>query len=250
MCLILFSYQDHPEYRLILAANRDEFYERPTLPATMWDDEDFIAGKDLKAGGTWIGVHKEGRLGALTNYRDPSTERDRSSSRGELVVDYLRSINEPRAYLDEIRESAEAYNGFNVLVGDTDSLWYYSNKQHDILPVTPGVHGLSNHLLNTPWPKVQRGTSMFETVIRSETLNVETLFEVLLDDQIAPDSELPSTGVPIEWERTLSPMFIRSSGYGTRCSTVITLRKTGEMEFYERTYPVGGGPSKTLHFTL
>ena len=251
MCLILFSYQQNDNYKLILAANRDEFYERPTSQAGPWDEvQGLIAGKDLKAGGTWMGVHAEGRYGMVTNYRDPSTEIPRPSSRGQVVLDYLAHQEQPDQYLQRLKLNASAYNGYNTLLGNHDGLWYYSNKSTEIRRIEPGLYGLSNHLLDTSWPKVVRGKALLKSIIEEETLDVEALFHMLQDDRIAPDHELPQTGVPLEWERTLSSMFIRSDGYGTRCSSILLISSTGDTKFYERTYPANGSRPTTLYYSL
>lgn len=251
MCLILFSYQQTKEYKLILAANRDEFYERPTERAMPWENvEGLIAGKDLRAGGTWMGVHSSGRYGMVTNYRDPSTEKPRTSSRGRVVLDYLTDEDAPDAYLSRLHKDAADYNGYNTLLGGRDALWYYSNKSGRIEEVQPGLYGLSNHLLDTSWPKVVRGKALLETVIKKPVLDVEALFHILQDHHKAPDDELPKTGVSLEWERALSSIFIRVEGYGTRCSTVLTIKQNGTIDFYERTYPADGSASSTVHYTL
>ena len=251
MCLILFSYLQNKEYKLILAANRDEFYDRPAAVVAPWPDVNGVfAGKDLRAGGTWLGVHDSGRFGMVTNYRDPSTEKPRTLSRGQVVLNYLKNDTTPEKYLSQIHQEAGAYNGYNTLLGDPQSLWYYSNQSGQIEELQPGLFGLSNHLLDTPWPKVLRGKALFESLIHQSTLDIEALFHILQDNQQAPDDELPQTGVSIEWERTLSSMFIRSDGYGTRCSTVLTIRQNGQIELYERTYPVNGDSPTTVQYSL
>ena len=251
MCLILFSYQQSKEYKLILAANRDEFYERPTKQAGPWDDvSGLIAGKDLQAGGTWLGIHSSGRFGMVTNYREPALELPSPRSRGNVVLEYLTTQKMPSTYLSRLQVEAKDYSGFNSLIGDPDSLWYYSNRSDESIRVQPGLYGLSNHLLDTPWPKVLRGKALFESVINQKSLDVEALFNILRDDQRPPDHELPQTGVPLHWERTLSSMFIKSDGYGTRCSTIMLIKERGEMEFYERTYPIDRSAPSTVHYTL
>lgn len=249
MCLILFSYLQNKEYKLILAANRDEFYERPTAPAAAWHgDNGIIGGKDLRAGGTWMGLHGSGRYGMVTNYRDPAQEQPRSSSRGHLVTNYLKNTETPSRYLSQLDSEKGDYNGYNILLGDADTLWYYSNRSGEAVQVEPGLYGLSNHLLDTPWPKVVRGKALLNSVINGAAPDIEGIFQLLLDNRIAPDDELPQTGVPLEWERTLSSMFIRSDGYGTRCSSILLIRTDGRMEFYERTYPPNGEEPSTVHF--
>lgn len=250
MCLILFSYKQHPQYTLILAANRDEFYDRPTARAAAWPGQErIVGGRDLRAGGTWMAIDDTQRYGMVTNYRDPASERSRPLSRGNVVTDYLANEESPEAYLERIKSDAERYNGYNTLLGDADALWYYSNREGRIRRLEPGLYGLSNHLLDTPWPKVVRGKRLLESVLNQPAWDQEALFDLLRDDRKAPDQDLPDTGVPLEWERTLSAMFIRSEGYGTRCSTVLTVDHAGQMAFYERTYPTDESPSETVFFT-
>lgn len=233
MCLILFAYNYHREFPLIVAANRDEFYERPTAPAHNWSEEPNIyAGRDLVGGGTWLGVTSAGRFAAVTNYRDPSAEAGRRS-RGSLVADFLRSDQIPRDYLGEVASSANEYSGFNLIVGDLDkssSLLYLSNREGQIRELEPGLYGLSNHLLDTPWPKVARGKIEFAGIVDSKEFDRELLFKLLADETPAGDAALPDTGVGLEKERALSPIFIRTPIYGTRCSTVVTF--TGERGFH------------------
>ena len=251
MCLILFSYLQHDTYKLILAANRDEFYERPTQPARPWPEkEGVIAGKDLKAGGTWMGVQQNGRFAALTNFRDPAHERNGVVSRGKLVIDFFDGKMPPADYLAYVSQQAEEYNGFNLLVGDTNGFYHYSNRDNNITPVGPGVHGLSNHLLNTPWPKVERGKARLLQLTQNGEIDQEIYFSMLRDKTRAPDHTLPATGVPLEWERILSSMFIHSPGYGTRCSTLLTITHDGAVDFWERTYPTDGSPPSTVFYSF
>ena len=235
---------------MIVAANRDEFYARPTQPASRWEDSEILAGKDLQAGGTWLGVHPQGRWSALTNYRDPVREQQRSLSRGKLVLDYLESTGSPDQYLAQVHQERDQYNGYNLLTGNEHDLYYYSNVAGEIKQLEPGLYGLSNHLLDTPWPKVERGKSLFHEAIQQDELDVERLFQLLTDTVKPADDALPNTGVPLAWERLLSPMFIQAEGYGTRCSTVLTIDYAGRVEFYERTYPVDLGDPVTRHDTL
>jgi uncharacterized protein with NRDE domain len=239
LCLILFAYKAHPDYPLIVAANRDEFYNRPTAPAAFWEDYPFVlAGRDLEKMGTWMGVTKTGRFAAITNYRDPLDVRDDVKSRGELVSDYLSSAAAPEQYLSEVRERHRNYNGFNLLVGDTTSLFYYSTVENVVSEVEPGVHGLSNHVLDSPWPKVSIGKERLAHLLEEKgRLDTRPLFDILADEKRAPDADLPNTGVGIEWERMLSPLFIKSEGYGTRSSTVVLFHNKNRILFEERFYP-------------
>jgi uncharacterized protein with NRDE domain len=249
MCLILFAYKAHPQYRLILAANRDEFYDRPTQHAGWWDSNpDLLAGRDLKAGGSWLGITRNGYFAALTNYRDPGQMRTDASSRGELVSAYLQNGGDPQAYMEDLKDRGHRYNGFNLLVSDQNSLWYYSNMGAGPTELEPGVYGLSNHLLDTPWPKVQKGVAGLNYLINDHALNLDSVFTLLADPARATDDHLPQTGVGLELERLLSPVFIQSPRYGTRASTVLLVDETGQVTFEERSFipPVNGA----FHFRI
>lgn len=235
MCFIVFAYEHHPAYRLILAANRDEFYDRPTNPAAFWDDDpELLAGRDLKAGGTWMGVTRSGRYAALTNYRDPSELNAQGPSRGVLVKNYLSSLESPLGYMGRFALSNERFSGFNLLAGDVNELYYYSNREKDIRKIAPGLYGLSNHLLDTPWPKVERGKALLREVLQQKEISPESLLALLRNADVAPDHALPETGVGKEWERVLSPIFIETAAYGTRSSTVLLIDKAGHVTFVER----------------
>lgn len=237
MCLILFAYKYHPNYPLIVAANRDEFYSRPTSPAHYWSDQpDILAGRDLKELGTWMGITVHGRFAALTNYRDPSQHTVNPLSRGHLVANYLKNQQSPQEYLEDICKQADQYNGFNLLVGDLHSLWYYGNKQGQVHPIVPGVHGLCNHLLNTPWPKLEKGRQQLIQCLTKEEVCEDDLWHILTNEEKAADDLLPNTGVGLDLERTLSPIFIASPEYGTRSSTLLLIRQDGWVTFAERKY--------------
>ncbi len=191
-------------------------------------------------GGTWLGVTRAGRFAAVTNYRDPSTKIDGAPSRGALVSDFLKGRQSPDAYMHELAERADLYNGFNLLAGDADELYYYSNRGDPPRGLAAGVYGLSNHLLDTPWPKVERGKqALAEIVGRSDALTPEPVIEILFDRVQAADEFLPNTGVGLEIERALSPLFIVSPDYGTRCSTVVLIDGAGKTTFVERTFGAG-----------
>jgi uncharacterized protein with NRDE domain len=243
VCLILFAYKVHPKYKLIVAANRDEFLNRPTAPAHFWDDEPHIlAGRDLEKMGTWMGVTKSGRFAALTNYRDPGENTVGKRSRGELVTDFLKCQDTAEVFLRKAADRQLDYPGYNLLVGDVNEIFYYSNVGDSLQRVEPGIHGVSNHLLNTDWPKVQRGKAGLASIIEEDhSVMVEQLFDHLENADPAPDETLPSTGVTIEWEKLLSPMFIKSEKYGTRSSTVV-LMNDEEILFEERSF---SGESRT-----
>ncbi len=248
MCLILFAYKRHPKYKLIVAANRDEFYVRPTEQAKFWEDHpSILAGKDKEAGGTWMGVAKSGKVGMLTNYRDPHNIISSAPSRGHLVSDFLSGPENAMEYLKSIRERAKEYNGFNLICGSADELNYYGNYQQEIQPIKPGIYGLSNALLDTSWPKVVRGKHSLEKASQAEQIDVELLFDILSDDSKANELELPKTGVSLEQEKMLSPIFIKSPGYGTRCSTVLLVDSKDQVYFTERTYDLLQFTHRTVH---
>lgn len=237
MCLIFLSLRQHPKYKLVVAANRDEFYARKTAPAAFWQDHpDVLGGRDLEAGGTWMGITRQGRITLITNYRDPQHIDPAAPSRGKLVSDFLTGQETPDVYLKGIADSGVRYNGFNLIVGDLQSLWYYSNYRDGIDEITPGLHGLSNHLLETPWPKVVRGKEKLAAILQQATITPEALFDLLYDDTQAADNLLPRTGVSLELERRLSAMFIKSPNYGTRCSTVVLIDHDNQVTFAERTF--------------
>jgi len=249
MCLILFAWKMHETYPLILAANRDEFYERPSAPAAFWADApDLLAGRDLKAGGTWLGITRNGRLAAITNYRDPASLKKEAPSRGHLVSDYLRGRESPDEYLQRLDPRAGRYNGFSLLVGDRSELFYYSNRG-EASRLAPGIHGMSNHLLDTPWPKVNRGKQTLERLLAGDrNPSPEALLDLLASRSRPPDDQLPDTGVGLEWERILSPLFIESPTYGTRCSTVLLIDRQGVVTFVERVFNGGSEPRVTSRF--
>lgn len=236
MCLILFALDAHPRWRLVLAANRDEFFARPTAPAGWWADApDVLAGRDLRDGGTWLGVTRAGRFAAVTNFREPDGYRARVPSRGALVADFLRGEAAPGAYADDLLPRARAYNGFNLLVGGADGLVYLSNRSDGARRVEPGIHGLSNHLLDTPWPKVSRGKEDVRRALGGPDDALEaSLFAALALRDPAPDARLPATGIGVERERALSAPFIVTPEYGTRASTMLLVSHDGDVRFTER----------------
>ena len=237
MCLILFSWNVHPVYKLIVAANRDEFYARPTSEASFWQDHpSVLAGRDLKAGGTWLGLDKAGYFAAITNYRDVENIKTPAASRGDLTKNFLLKGQAPADYMHKIVQSKDAYNGYNLLVSDLQTLCYYSNQEQKIRTLFGGVYGLSNHLLDTNWPKVAAGKAGFTEITRDENVATERLFQLLKTTDIAADVLLPKTGVGLDWERALSPIFINTGDYGTYCSTVILVKYDGTCDFVERTY--------------
>jgi len=248
MCLIVFAWHAHPDYPLISVGNRDEFYTRRTRPASWWGQAvSLLAGQDEEAGGTWFGITRRGRMAALTNVRSPSERNPHAPSRGTLVLSALQSSELPATWLESNSARMGAYNGFNLLLGDVGPvanndtgteprLDYFTNRKGaPASTLAPGIYGLSNASLDTPWPKVTRAVTRFACSIASR-VDLELLVRLLENRELARDAELPSTGVPYEWERALSSIQIRANGYGTRASTVLTVRNDGLTTFFERTY--------------
>lgn len=243
MCTLLLAVEADPRYRLLVAANRDEFYARPTAPAGWWADApEVFAGRDLRAGGTWFGVTRTGRWAALTNVRDPKDIRPGTPSRGALVAEYLRGNAHPEAYLAGVE--GERYQGFNLVVGDEDGVWYMSNRTGARRRLSPGVYGISNAGLDTPWPKVERGKAGLRAWLADPAGEVAGLMALLSDCTRADDAALPDTGVGRELERALSPIFIAMPGYGTRASTVLLVRRDGWTVCREQA--TGPGPQPTV----
>lgn len=249
MCLIIFAHEPNARYRLILAANRDEFYDRPTAAAGFWEDApEVLAGRDLRRGGTWMGVTRTGRFAAVTNFRDPDDQRERPKSRGHLVSSFLKTRETPSTYIEGLR--ADDYDGFNLLTGEVGEMWWYSNRNGAAQRLSPGVYGLSNHLLDTPWPKVERGKHALRGLLEDRgEIKPEEIFTLLADEAPAKDRDLPDTGVGVELERLLSAPFIRARGYGTRSSTVLLVERTGDVTFVERRFQPDAGdvPTETSH---
>jgi uncharacterized protein with NRDE domain len=239
MCLIVFSYNTVPGYRLILAGNRDEFYGRPTRNADFWEQHpSILAGKDLIAGGTWLGANKNGRISFLTNYRKMSSHNPDAQSRGHLVKEYLTSNDSAYSFLNKLN-SANRYNGFNLFTVDQESFYHFSNINLQINSISPGIHGISNSLLNTPWPKVENAKNEFQALIENGNLDEEDLFELLINKETYPYDQLPETGLDPELEKAVSAIFIQTENYGTRCSTLLFVRDNGDIRFVERVYQPG-----------
>lgn len=246
MCLIVFAWQAHAGFPLVVAANRDEFFDRPSAAARWWDDgSQRLAGRDLRAGGTWMGVSRSGRFAALTNYRDPSERKPDAPSRGALVANFLIDTTAPAEYLAALASSAPRYNGFNLLAAqigardERDAVQVISNRdQSGPRIVVPGIHALSNALLDTPWPKVERARAGLQALLTEPHRTADELtaglVDLLADRTTAHDNELPNTGLSIARERALSSIFIRTPGYGTRASTVLIVDSGGRVTFTER----------------
>jgi uncharacterized protein with NRDE domain len=252
LCLIVLAWKARADLPLAVAANRDEWRARPTEPAHWWPDHpELLAGRDLEAGGTWMGITRSGRFAAVTNFRDPSDKRSTARSRGGLVAEFLRGHDAPEPYLSRLATRASEYNGFNLIVGDGESLWYFGSRENEARSIAPGIHGLSNHLLDEPWPKVVRGRAAMEEALR-ERDPAPQLFAMLSDSRGAPDESLPDTGVGIAWERRLASALITGPEYGTRSSTVLSVNVEGAVRFEEHTLGADGvvQSAATEAFTL
>jgi uncharacterized protein with NRDE domain len=249
MCLILVAWQSHPDFPLVIAANRDEFYTRRTRPAAWWGQAvSLLAGRDEEAGGTWLGINRRGRVAMLTNVRAPLERNPHAPSRGLLVLSALQSPGPLSQWLGDNSRNTQGFNGFNLLVGEPlpvparamdAQLLYTSNRCPDSAetprPLAPGIYGISNALLDTPWPKVTRAVGAFACQI-ANTVDTDALLRLMANRELARDSELPNTGVPLDWERALSAIQIRAKGYGTRATTILTVRRDGTVNFLERAF--------------
>ena len=242
MCLLAIAWRTSAQFPLVLAGNRDEFHDRPSAPANWWPDPaSVLGGLDLRAGGSWLAVDQAGRLAAVTNVRRPGGGSAELRSRGHLVREFLTRRLDTAAYLDHLRPTAASYGPLNLVVSDSRRLAFFSNQDGEQRDLSPGVYGLSNATLDTPWPKVERIKDVLRDALQQED-PAPLLFAALADDAPAPDPALPDTGVGIELERRLSAPFIRGADYGTRCSTVVVQTADGAMRFAERRFDAQGHP--------
>ena len=235
MCLIVFAWKKSADTPLLLAANRDEFYARPALAASWWEEAPHVyAGKDLEAGGTWMGINKQGRFAAITNIRNGEAKKNGAPSRGKIVADFLCDNISPSSYLQTLAAEAKHYAGFNLILGDANDIYWFSNaQQHAAQRLQPGFYGLSNASLDTPWPKVIEAKTQFEKLIQKNSSD-QDYFELLADTTQAPEHLLPQTGVSLEWERLLSSIHIHSNDYGTCVSSLIKCHADGTAQLTER----------------
>lgn len=245
MCLVLFAFQHHRDFPLIVAANRDEYYQRPTRPARFWADyPNVFAGQDLLAGGTWMGITRQHRFAAVTNFRSAAAGPAQPLSRGELCRQFLCSATSPEDYLHALAHQQHRYAGFNLLVGTPQQLWYYSNRQGDITAIPAGIHGLSNGRLNEHWPKVDEGKAALAGQLAHST-DPEQLISVLHDRRLPADQQLPDTGIGLDRERLLASRFIQSADYGTRTATVLRIDRHHRADWLEQHFDAKG-PSSAL----
>ncbi|MFI5237409.1 MAG: NRDE family protein [Ignavibacteriales bacterium] len=251
MCLVVFANNVHTEYKFIFAANRDEFYNRPTEQADFWNDHtDLLAGKDLQAGGTWLGITKQGRFAAITNFRDVKNNRQDAPSRGKLTLDFLLNDIKPEEYYNQLNSNLNSFNGFNLIVGNADDIFYFSNKNHGIKKLSRQIYGLSNALLDTAWPKVVKSKLYLKKLIEQKEIHPWEVLNILNDPVLAKDEELPDTGVGLPLEKILSPVFTKSDNYGTRCSTVVMVDKNNNVRFVEKSYFANAGNFSTKEFNF
>ncbi|MDE3011451.1 MAG: NRDE family protein [Pseudomonadota bacterium] len=248
MCLILLAWKAHPRWRLLLAANRDERHDRASSAAGWWPDlPTAFGGRDLVAGGSWLGVTRAGRFAAITNHRDLRRPARQAESRGALVRDFLAGTATPAAWLAKVESERQRWLPFNLLVGDGDTLACLSTEAPDgarVQLLHSGLHGISNHLLDTPWPKVRRGTAALQAVLASDAADpFPPLLAALADRRVAADHELPDTGLPLERERQISAAMIVDPVYGTRCATVLALDHGGAWRCLERSFDPSGALS-------
>lgn len=237
MCLISFAFQSHPEFPLILIGNRDEFYARPTANLHQWENTTIpvYGGRDLKEGGTWMGMNTQGSFAALTNYRDPAHMADDKPSRGILLRDFLSGDIPLEEFHRLLRSRGTAYNGFNIIYGNCEELYYYNNIQQQLRQLYPGIYGLSNAFLDTPWPKVLKAKDALQRNLQISN-NEDQLIHAFTDISEADDAALPSTGVSPEWEKKLSAMFITSPSYGTRLTTFVSIDNRRNVVYREKGY--------------
>jgi uncharacterized protein with NRDE domain len=239
VCLLVFAWRCHPRYALVLAGNRDEFHQRPAAPADWWPaPPGILAGKDLAAGGTWLGVSRSGRAAVVTNFREAPTAQAASRSRGALISAFLAASTSPAVWSRSV--DGGEYGGFNLLLFAGRQGHYLSNREEQDSAVEPGIHGLSNHRLDTPWPKLVTARDRFASSLEGADVEIAELFELLSDRRQAPAASLPRTGVPEEWERLLSAAFIVHPAYGTRASTVLAIGHDGRVRFEERRFDPDG----------
>lgn len=251
MCLIIFSFKQNPDIPLIIAANRDEFYQRKTSTLGIWEDKpQILAGRDLESGGTWMGVNSVNKkFAAVTNYRDPASIKTDAKSRGFIVSDFLEKEISNENFIESLRKEKDKFNGFNLIFGSLDSIFHYSNISDKVTEIKPGIHGVSNELLNSPWPKLVKAKSELSDLVSADNI-IEDSLDFLNNESSFKDEELPDTGVGIEWERLLSPVFIKSEVYGTRSSSVLLFHKNGQVEFRERAFNDDASIKKDSEFLI
>ena len=258
MCLIIFAHQADPRYRLIVAANRDEFFARATNHAHFWTEFDkkpqILAGKDLVAGGTWLGLTRSGRFAAVTNIRDPSEPEKKPKSRGQLTLDFLAGDQSPLDYCGMLQEHFNEFAGYNLLVGDKHSMCYVNNFEEKLIELKPGIYGLSNGLLNSSWPKIEKGRDSLKELLTSDvqedSVSTDRLIDMMNARSLVKVDDLPDTGIPKELEHRLSPAFIQNQQrqYGTLCTSAVIIENLGVSRFSEQNYDKSGKATERIFF--
>tara|TARA_B100001094_G_scaffold328511_1_gene389073 strand:- start:990 stop:1775 length:786 start_codon:yes stop_codon:yes gene_type:complete len=255
MCLIILAHHIRPHLPLIVIANRDEFFNRPTESAAFWKaklhDPEILAGKDLEANGTWLGITRNGKFAAVTNMRETSQKTSNPISRGQLPLEFLSSKKSPIKFATELTAKFPRYSGFNLLLADKNSLIYLNSSTKSVSELQPGIYGLSNGLLNANWPKINQGKKQLKNLINKDIeLTTDSLISMLSDRSIAPDEFLPNTGISIELERQLSSSFVTipERHYGTLCSTAVIISRDGLTRFDEQSFDEAGNPAKRQYF--
>ncbi len=250
MCLITFAYKAHTKYSLILIANRDEFFQRPTQQMHVWQENKILAGRDLEQQGTWFGINPQGALATVTNYRDGRRQQTDALSRGQLTANFLKHKLTAAEYLHQLTPTADTYGGYNLLLGDCSGLYYHNNHDGSAAEMLqPGIYGLSNATLDTPWPKLISRRTALEQALQQPDPTIEQLLTIMQDSHEAADETLPDTGISHAWEKRLSASFIRSPEYGTRATTVLLQTPEGETEIIEQNYDLAGATER-LSFQL
>lgn len=245
MCILFIAVEQHLDYPLIICANRDEFHQRPTQAIHWWENENLLAGKDLQAGGTWLGINQHGRFSALTNFRQPQQHDVNKRSRGELVVNAIKHTNESTT--QQLRENAAQYNGFNLVFGDLDNLYAFDSVNQTLKNIDKGFHSVCNGALDDIWPKMSSGIQHLEQLTAEKTINIEKLFSLMSNQNTITEEHLPETGIGKVWEKLLSSIFIVSPDYGTRSTTIILQTKDDNIDVHDRTYdPLGKVTGKNL----
>lgn len=257
MCLLVLAWCSHPRYRLVVAANRDEFHARPAAALGPWDDlPGVVGGRDLSAGGAWFAIDGARRCGIVTNFREFGRRRRTAPSRGRLIPAYLSAQLPPGEFLRGLETDAPGYAGFNLLLADRESLWYASNRADQFArQLPPGVYGLSNEFLDTPWPKLVRVRARFEAALADPAATdrhalADRLFAMLADREIAAPEAMPPSDLSPEWARKLSAPFVLDPGYGTRCSTVLTLTGDDALDIAERRFDAEGVATGDSEYAL
>jgi len=246
MCLIILAIDQHPDYPVIMLSNRDEFYYRPAAPMHWWTDQDILAGQDIQAGGTWLAIGKNKQMAAVTNYRDLQRNDPNAPSRGQIPVDFVNNATDTPSFITAHREIWSGMNGFNALFYDGQTFYWYSNISDEAVKLTPGIYGISNAQLDTPWPKVLAGKQRLQAAIQNNDLTPELLVAIMADTHPYDEERLPDTGVGLEMERMLSPICIVSPVYGSRVTTIITRNTQGVLNVLEK--DILNGSSRTFTF--